>query len=156
MNKVRSELSRQAFVLRALACSRVDATIADLQGLLLKSPFRNMVTPGGDTMSVAMSNCGELGWITDRRGYRYVSIDPQTGERWPAMPASFSDLARVAADVAGFPGFNPDACLINRYLPGARLSLHQDLNELDFSAPIVSVSLGMTAVFLFGGHQRNV
>jgi DNA oxidative demethylase len=152
----RLDLSQQAVVFRALACARLDAILADLQGLLLKTPFRHMVTPGGDTMSVAMSNCGELGWITDRRGYRYVSIDPQTGERWPAMPASFSDLARTAADDAGFPGFKPDACLINRYVPGARLSLHQDLNESDFSAPIVSVSLGMSAVFLFGGHQRNV
>jgi alkylated DNA repair protein (DNA oxidative demethylase) len=152
----RLELSHQAFVLRALACSRLDATIADLRVLLLKAPFRHMVTPRGDTMSVAMSNCGNLGWITDRRGYRYVSVDPETGERWPAIPASFSDLARAAAGDAGFPGFKPDACLINRYLPGARLSLHQDMNEHDLSAPIVSVSLGMSAVFLFGGHQRNV
>jgi len=113
-----------------------------------------MVTPGGFTMSVALTNCGALGWTTDRRGYRYTRTDPDTGRPWPAMPAAFAELACDAAAAAGFPHFEPDACLINRYLPGARMSLHQDKNERDYDAPIVSVSLGMPAIFLFGGLRR--
>jgi len=105
-------------------------------------------------MSVAMTNCGKAGWVTDRSGYRYDSIDPQTGLPWPDMPALFSALAAGAAAAAGFAGFKPDACLINQYRPGARLSLHQDRNERDFSAPIVSVSLGLPAIFLWGGQKR--
>jgi alkylated DNA repair protein (DNA oxidative demethylase) len=114
-----------------------------------------MVTPGGYTMSVAMTNCGRLGWVTDRRGYRYDTIDPATGRPWPPLPAVFRDLATGAAAAAGFAGFEPDACLVNRYEPGTKLSMHQDRNERDFGAPIVSVSLGLPAVFLFGGEQRN-
>lgn len=113
-----------------------------------------MTTPGGYTMSVALTNCGTLGWTSDRRGYRYSRLDPASGRPWPPMPDVFLALAREAADAAGFSDFTPDACLINRYQPGSRLSLHQDKNERDFTAPIVSVSLGMTAVFLFGGHER--
>lgn len=113
-----------------------------------------MVTPGGFTMSVALTNCGAFGWTTDRRGYRYTRADPLTGNPWPAMPPALMGLAGVAAEAAGFPGFEPDACLVNRYTPGARLTLHQDKNEKDFAAPIVSVSLGMTATFLFGGLKR--
>jgi DNA oxidative demethylase len=118
------------------------------------APFRHMITPGGHRMSVAITNCGALGWVTDRTGYRYDSHDPQTGRRWPAMPDVFADLAAQAAARAGFEGFTPDACLINRYEPGARLSLHQDENERDFSAPIVSISLGLPAVFMLGGLRR--
>src|SRR5690606_25608426 len=117
-------------------------------------PFRHLFTPGGLRMAVAMSNCGALGWISDRRGYRYGPLDPQSGLHWPPMPAAFGQLAREAADAAGYSGFEPDACLINRYLPGTRLTLHQDKNEEDFSAPIVSVSLGVSASFLFGGLAR--
>jgi alkylated DNA repair protein (DNA oxidative demethylase) len=113
-----------------------------------------MVTPGGFTMSVAMTNCGALGWVTDLTGYRYDSIDPLTGEPWPPMPASFFKLATLAAGKAGFSNFTPDACLVNRYEPGTRLSLHQDRNERDFRQPIVSVSLGLPASFLFGGLKR--
>ena len=113
-----------------------------------------MVTPGGFTMSVGLTNCGALGWTTDRRGYRYTSADPMTGRPWPAMPSAFMELACAAALAAGFPGYEPDACLVNRYVPGARVTLHQDKNERDFDAPIVSVSLGMTATFLFGGLKR--
>jgi alkylated DNA repair protein (DNA oxidative demethylase) len=118
------------------------------------APFRRMETPGGYRMSVAMTNCGELGWTSDRTGYRYDALDPETGKHWPAMPSAFLQLAISAAEAAGFSGFLPDACLINRYEPGAKLSLHQDKDERDFTQPIVSVSLGLPAVFLFGGLKR--
>ena len=118
------------------------------------APFRCMLTPGGKRMSAAMSNCGAFGWVTDRAGYRYASEDPESGLAWPAMPEAVFRLAVAAAARAGFPGFAPDACLINRYEPGARLTLHQDKDERDYSAPIVSVSLGLPAVFLFGGDRR--
>jgi alkylated DNA repair protein (DNA oxidative demethylase) len=118
------------------------------------SPFRRMVTPGGWRMSVAMTNCGDAGWVTDRTGYRYDSEDPDCERAWPAMPTIFCDLARRAADRAGFTDFMPDSCLINRYEPGSRLSLHQDRNERDFGQPIVSVSLGLGAIFLWGGQTR--
>jgi alkylated DNA repair protein (DNA oxidative demethylase) len=129
--------------------------VADLRAVVEQSPFRHMVTPGGHQMSVAMTNCGSAGWVTDRSGYRYDANDPVAGKPWPAMPASFCQLAGQAADHAGFAGFAPDACLVNRYQPGARMSLHQDKDEHDFGAPIVSVSLGLPAIFLFGGLKRN-
>jgi alkylated DNA repair protein (DNA oxidative demethylase) len=129
--------------------------IADLRDIVEQAPFRHMVTPGGHQMSVAMTNCGDLGWVTDRSGYRYDASDPETGKPWPVMPRSFRELAEQAADHAGFGGFSPDACLINRYGPGARMSLHQDRDEEDFAAPIVSVSLGLPATFLFGGLNRS-
>jgi alkylated DNA repair protein (DNA oxidative demethylase) len=128
--------------------------LAALDAVVAEAPFRHMVTPGGFTMSVAMTNCGAAGWVTDRRGYRYDARDPDSGRPWPAMPAAFADLARRAALAVGFGGFAPDACLINHYRPGARLTLHQDKNERDFGAPIVSVSLGLPAVFLWGGLSR--
>ena len=119
-----------------------------------RAPFRHLVTPGGFRMSVAMTNCGRLGWVSDRRGYRYDPADPESGRLWPEMPEAFTTLARAAADRAGFPGFAPDACLMNRYAPGAKLSMHQDRDERDLRAPIVSVSLGLPAVFLWGGERR--
>lgn len=131
-----------------------DRLLAALQDVIAAAPFRRMVTPGGFSMSVAMSNCGSFGWVTDSTGYRYDSIDPMTGRVWPRMPDCFSSFARDAAAEAGFDGYTPDACLINRYEPGARLSLHQDKDERDFSWPIVSVSFGIPAVFLFGGLSR--
>jgi alkylated DNA repair protein (DNA oxidative demethylase) len=129
--------------------------VADLRAVVEQAPFRHMVTPGGHQMSVAMTNCGSAGWVTDRGGYRYDANDPLAGKPWPAMPASFCQLAGKAADHAGFGGFAPDACLVNRYQPGARMSLHQDKDEHDFGAPIVSVSLGLPAIFLFGGLKRS-
>lgn len=151
----RQPLGAQACVLRGFALQDVDALLAGIELLAREAPFRQMVTPGGHTMSVALTNCGALGWTSDRRGYRYASLDPASSRPWPPMPAPFADLARRAARAAGFEDFEPDACLVNRYLPGARLSLHQDRNERDFSAPIVSVSLGLPAVFLFGGNART-
>jgi DNA oxidative demethylase len=143
-----------AVLLRGLAQSSGLALLQAVRAVTSQSPFRFMSTPGGFQMSVAMTNCGVAGWITDRTGYRYDSIDPLTGRPWPAMPDIFAMLAAVASTRAGFGSFTPDACLINRYEPGSRMSLHQDRNELDFTAPIVSVSLGLPAVFLFGGDRR--
>src|SRR3984885_6658139 len=142
-------------ILRGFALEREVPLLDALFAVAARSPFRNMVTPGGFRMSVAMTNCGSLGWVTDRKGYRYDSIDPETQAPWPPMPKQFMELAQGAAALAGFPDFVPDACLINRYAPGARLTLHQDKNERDFNAPIVSVSLGLPAVFLFGGEERG-
>ncbi len=144
-----------AVVMRGFALAEATALLAAVESVAQAAPFRRMVTPGGFTMSVAMTNCGDLGWITDRRGYRYDPIDPTTSRHWPEMPVGFSDLAKRAAAEAGFAGFMPDACLVNRYEPGARLSLHQDRNERDMAAPIVSISLGLPATFLFGGEQRG-
>lgn len=150
----KEDLVPGALILRGFALSDEAAHLDALNQVTARAPFRHMVTPGGFRMSVAMTNCGSLGWITDRSGYRYDAIDPDSGQEWPPMPASFLKLAKDAATEAGFPGFLPDACLINRYEVGARLSLHQDRNERDFGAPIVSVSLGVPAIFLFGGLKR--
>ncbi len=151
----RIELAPGAVVLRGFASTDAPLLLADLQGVIAQAPLRHMVTPGGFRMSVAMTNCGELGWVTEPTGYRYDAIDPLSGRAWPAMPESFRRLAQAAASCAGFDGFEPDACLVNRYEPGARLSLHQDKDERDYAAPIVSVSLGIPAVFLFGGTKRS-
>jgi alkylated DNA repair protein (DNA oxidative demethylase) len=140
--------------LAGFAFSAEEELLSSLNGIIERPPFRNMITPGGFRMSVAMSNCGALGWITDRTSYRYDRIDPETNCPWPGMPTAFQKLAVTAAEEAGFLNFVPDACLINRYGPGARLSLHQDKNERDFTRPIVSVSLGLPATFLFGGSDR--
>jgi alkylated DNA repair protein (DNA oxidative demethylase) len=126
-----------------------------VQSIEASAPFRQMVTPWDKPMSVGMTNCGTAGWITDRLGYRYTAADPETGQTWPAMPEIFIHLAQEAAAQGGFKNFTPDACLINRYTPGARMSLHQDRNERDFNAPIVSVSLGLPAIFLWGGAART-
>jgi alkylated DNA repair protein (DNA oxidative demethylase) len=147
-------LADGAVLLRGFAADEMAALMAALQAIFAAAPPRHMITPGGYRMSVAMTNCGRAGWVTDRRGYRYDGLDPDTQRPWPAMPVGFLALAGRAAAVAGFPGFVPDSCLINRYAPGTRLSLHQDRNERDFGAPIVSVSLGLPAVFLFGGSRR--
>lgn len=150
----RVALGAQSVVLRGFALPAVDALLAGVDDVIAQAPFRHMQTPGGYTMSVALTNCGELGWTTDARGYRYSRIDPVSGQPWPAMPRAFRQLAEDAAREAGFADFAPDACLVNRYAPGSRLSLHQDRNERDYGAPIVSVSLGMPAMFLFGGDDR--
>jgi DNA oxidative demethylase len=148
-------IAEGAMLLRGFAGSFEAELIADLHSVVAQGPFRHMVTPGGYQMSVAMTNCGSAGWVTDRTGYRYDANDPRVGKPWPAMPPSFCRLAAQAADHAGFGDFSPDACLINRYQPGAKMSLHQDKDELDFDAPIVSVSLGLPAIFLFGGLKRS-
>jgi alkylated DNA repair protein (DNA oxidative demethylase) len=142
-------------LLRGFARSEAPALVAAVAEIAADAPFRHMVTPGSFRMSVAMTNCGRAGWITDRAGYRYEAADPITGRAWPPMPALFRRLAVAAAATAGYGGFTPDACLINCYEPGAKLSLHRDEDERDMSAPIVSVSLGLSAVFLFGGARRG-
>ena len=151
----RQDLGPGAVLLRGRALPVERPILAAIDAIVAKSPFRRMVTPGGFAMSVAMTNCGAAGWITDRRGYRYDPHDPLSGLPWPPMPDLFVRLATAAAADAGFDGFVPDSCLINCYEPGARLSLHQDRNERDFGQPIVSVSLGLPATFQFGGCRRE-
>ena len=151
----RETMAEGAVLLRGFVLARQDELLAAVREVIAAAPFRHMVTPGGFTMSVAMTNCGKVGWVTDRRGYRYDANDPESGQPWPAMPPVLLQLACDAAEAGGFKNFAPDACLINRYVPGAKMSLHQDKDETDFSAPIVSVSLGLPATFLFGGLKRS-
>lgn len=150
----RERLGEGAALLRGSLNDEIPMLWRQIQTIAKAAPFRHLTTPGGKTMSVAMTNCGEAGWVSDMNGYRYSPTDPQSGKCWPAMPPLFLSIAQRAASEAGFDGFTPDACLINRYLPGSRLTLHQDNNERDNGAPIVSVSLGLPAVFLFGGPER--
>ena len=151
----RTSLGPQACVLHGFALPLAEYVLADVQAIAAQSPFRQMTTPGGHVMQVAMSGCGRYGWCSDRRGYRYDAIDPHTGQPWPPLPLAFLQVAANAANAAGFAGYVPDACLINHYAPGTRLSLHQDRDEDDRVAPIVSVSLGLPATFLFGGFARG-
>lgn len=143
-----------AMLLRGFCAADAAHLVHDIDAIARRSPFRTMSVPGGGTMSVGMTNCGTAGWITDARGYRYSAIDPATDKPWPAIPARLLDLANRAAELAGYKSFAPDACLVNRYAGGARMGLHQDKDERDFDQPIVSVSLGLTATFLWGGMTR--
>lgn len=144
-----------ALLLRGFAREEAEDLLKAVAAITTQAPFRHLLTPGGHVMSVAMTNCGELGWISDEQGYRYSRHDPDSGKLWPAMPDIFLELATRAAATSGYRNFKPDACLINRYLPDTRLTLHQDRNEHDAEAPIVSVSLGVPATFLWGGPQRS-
>ena len=148
-------LAKGAALLRGFAAEQASNLVAALGPITKFAPFRHMITPSGYTMSVAMTNCGQVGWVTSRNGYRYEHQDPENSSAWPEMPAVFTELAANAAAAAGYLDFIPDSCLINRYAPGSRLSLHQDKDERDFTAPIVSLSLGLPAVFLFGGLRRG-
>jgi DNA oxidative demethylase len=148
-------LGPRAAVLRSFATEHAAALFADVSRVTRDAPFRHLVTPGGYRMSVAMTNCGSCGWVSDESGYRYDERDPATGRRWPRMPDSFQELAVRAAAQLDFLDFAPDACLINRYAPGTRLSLHRDSDEGDLRAPIVSVSIGLPATFLWGGAKRS-
>lgn len=151
----REALAPGAVILRRQAIECAPDLLVDIERLAREAPFRQMVTPGGHTMSVAMTNCGLQGWVTDRTGYRYSPRDPLSERPWPAMPASFQALCAQASWLAEYPTFTPDSCLVNRYVPGAKMSLHQDKDERDLQAPIVSVSLGLPALFLFGGARRD-
>lgn len=150
----RLQLGAASWLLPGYALGYESELLKALQNILEKAPLRCMMTPTGP-MSVKTSSCGMLGWVSDRKGYRYSSLDPETGKPWPCMPASFSRLATSAAQEAGFGNFVPDSCLINQYDTGTKMGLHQDKNEIDFSRPIVSVSLGIPAIFLFGGLKRS-
>jgi alkylated DNA repair protein (DNA oxidative demethylase) len=151
----REQIAPGAVLLHGFARTEERRLIAAVDAVVAAAPFRHMTTPGGHAMSVAMTSCGRAGWVTDRRGYRYATHDPDSDQPWPPMPSVLRDLAQTAAAEAGFAGFSPDACLINRYIPGAKMALHQDKDEQDFSAPIVSVSLGLPAIFQFGGMARS-
>ena len=154
MRPSRETMAEGAVLLRGFARAFEAELIPELRAIVKQAPFRHLITPGGHRMSVAMTNCGNVGWVSDETGYRYDAIDPESKQPWPAMPPVLRKLAADAASDAGFDGFVPEACLINRYVPGAKLSLHQDKDELDYDAPIVSVSLGLPATFLFGGLKR--
>lgn len=145
----------RAVVLRGFARKYEAALIEGVDRVVAQAPFRQMFTPGGRRMSVGLASCGTLGWVTDAQGYRYSRQDPHTGRPWPPIPVGWLELAAAAAAAADFSDFEPDACLVNRYGIGARMSLHQDRNERDFGAPIVSVSLGLSAVFMMGGLCRS-
>lgn len=147
-------LAPGAVLLRGFALAWCDALLAGFEAVTAQASLRHLVTPGGHAMSVAMSNCGALGWVSSPRGYSYAPNDPVTGKPWPVMPPDWFDLAESAAAQAGYANFKPDACLVNQYLPGAKMGLHQDRDEKDFAQPIVSVSLGLPAVFLLGGLKR--
>jgi alkylated DNA repair protein (DNA oxidative demethylase) len=151
----REPLEEGAVLLRGFATADSATLIENVARIAATAPFRHLVTPGGYTMSVAMTNCGRVGWVSDRKGYRYDPADPDTGLPWPSFPPVFLDLAARAAAAGGFGDYAPDACLINRYIAGARLSLHQDRDEKDAWSPIVSVSLGLPATFLWGGKRRT-
>lgn len=151
----REDILPGAVILRRFAREGAPQLLEDISLIAARAPFRHMETPGGFSMSVAMTSCGQQGWVTDRAGYRYQSTDPQDKQPWPAMPGRFLTLSQQAAEQAGFCGFTPDSCLINRYQPGAKMALHQDKDEQNLRAPIVSVSLGLNARFLFGGRKRT-
>ncbi len=151
----REQIGEQSYVLRGYALPWIERLLPELRRVLAQSPFRHQVTPSGLSMSAALSSCGALGWTSAPTGYRYEPLDPRTQQPWPDMPEALRQLAILAAEEAGFIDFAPDACLINRYVPGAKMSLHQDKNERRYTAPVVSVSLGLPAIFLFGGHQRS-
>jgi alkylated DNA repair protein (DNA oxidative demethylase) len=148
-------LAPGAVLLHGFAREEAGALLQAVETVLTQAPLRHMQTPGGYTMSVAMSSCGPLGWVSDPSSYRYTACDPLTGQPWPALPACLLHLAQRAAAQAGYAAFRPEACLINQYVPGAKLSLHQDKDERDLRAPIVSLSLGLPAVFLFGTPSRK-
>lgn len=149
------QLGAQAFVLKGFAQAQEVALWHAVQEVVAVAPWRQLLTPGGRKMSVWTTNCGSWGWLSDAKGYRYEQCDPLRQEPWPSMPKVFLELATSAAAQAGFANFAPDACLINSYQPGTKMGLHQDRDEVDLQAPIVSVSLGLAAQFLWGGERRN-
>jgi alkylated DNA repair protein (DNA oxidative demethylase) len=152
--RAREELEEGAVLLRGFAAAEAPVLLEAVARIAAQAPFRHLITPGGYRMSVAMTNCGPLGWVSDRSGYRYDAVDPDSGAPWPPLPEAFRRLAAAAAREDGFANYAPDACLINRYEPGSKLSMHIDKDENDPVAPIVSVSLGLPAVFLWGGKRR--
>jgi DNA oxidative demethylase len=153
--RVNDPLEEGAVILRGFVAGEEEPLLAEVARVAGAAPFRHLETRGGYVMSVAMTNCGRVGWVSDPSGYRYDPVDPDSGARWPPLPETFLRLAQRAAEEGGFPGYDPDACLINRYATGAKLGMHQDRDEKDAWAPIVSVSLGLPATFLWGGKRRG-
>lgn len=149
------EIAPGATLLRGAVENCASELLGQIEGVITVSPLRTVITPMGKSMSVEMTNCGDVGWVSDRTGYRYETIDPLTSSSWPAMPALFAEIANGAAAQAGFPDFHADACLINRYAIGSKMGLHQDRDEQDFTQPIVSVSLGLPITFNLGGNLRS-
>lgn len=149
------QILEDVYLLQGFALSGAAHLVADLHAVIQIAPLRQMLTPSGLMMSVLTSSCGKRGWISDKKGYRYSTIDPISGQTWPEMPDSFITLAQQAAAIAGFENFAPDSCLINSYASGAKMGLHQDKDERDFTQPIVSVSLGVAAMFQMGGFKRG-
>jgi len=150
----REVIAPQVILLRGFATPTA-SLITAIEAISSVAPFRHLTTRGGGSMSVAMTNAGAWGWHSDLKGYRYVEVDPVSGRKWPTMPAQFAQLAREAASTAGFEAFAPDACLVNRYQPGAQMGSHRDFDEADFSHPIVSVSIGVPATFVWYGTERS-
>ncbi|MBM3816620.1 MAG: DNA oxidative demethylase AlkB [Actinobacteria bacterium] len=149
------EVAPGVVLFRGAVESAAEALLSEIEQIVAVSPLRRVMTPMGKPMSVEMTNCGSVGWVSDRMGYRYESIDPVTNQPWPTMPALFADAATEFASLAGYRDFVPDVCLINRYSPGSKMGLHQDRDENDFSQPIVSVSLGLPITFKIGGQRRT-
>ena len=149
------EFAPDAVLFRAAVEPIAHELLREIGRVVDVSPLRTVMTPIGKPMSVEMTNCGRVGWVSDRKGYRYETHDPLTGKPWPIMPNPFADLAATMAARAGYDSFAPDACLINRYSAGSKMGLHQDRDEEDFSQPIVSVSLGLPIRFNFGGERRT-
>lgn len=152
---LREELEAGAVLLRQFATPQAATLLQTLHRLTRQAPFRHMRTPGGGTMSAAMASCGALGWVSSTQGYTYTPVDPASQQPWPAMPASFVSLAQDAAKAAGYAGFTPNACLLNRYQNDSHMGLHQDRDEGDTTHPIVSLSLGRTGLFMWGGQNRR-
>lgn len=148
-------IANESYILPGFASAKTNTLLTAIEGVIQVAPLRQMHTPGGFKMAAQLTNCGKYGWVTDRHGYRYQTTDPETDLSWPTMPELIHQLALEAASACGFEHFKPDVCLINCYQPGAGMGLHQDKDEKDFSAPIVSVSLGVPAIFLFGGAKRQ-
>ncbi len=148
-------IDNDAIILKGFVRAKANQLVKDAELISQQSPFRTMTTPGGGKMSVAITNCGHCGWLSDEHGYRYQQIDPVTHRSWPEMPQSFLKICAAATKAASFAEFMPDACLLNKYQADAKMGLHNDNDEHDLTAPIVSVSLGLDAVFLFGGKTRQ-
>ncbi|THJ30850.1 DNA oxidative demethylase AlkB [Lampropedia aestuarii] len=151
----RVALGPQAVVLRQKASPLAAELVARIEDVLQHSPLYQMATPGGKPLSVRTTSCGTHGWSSDPTGYSYVRHHPLTDQAWPEIPAAWSALATEAAQEAGFAQFAPDTCLINQYGLDSKMALHQDRSEQDLRQPVVSISLGMSALFLWGGMQRS-
>lgn len=148
-------LAEGAMVLRRFATPVVVALMEGVEAVVAQSPLRRLIVPNGRPMRIEMTNCGLVGWVNIDGRYRYSRVDPLTGRSWPGMPATFRRIAGAAASAAGYPDFQPAVCIINRYAVGADLQMHQDRDDTQDRQPVVSVSLGLPAIFHFGGQGRG-